>query len=80
MHSDFPKAKYFSVYEKRLPEDVVNTSKHLGEFYDTDVIVNVCPFFGLNNKLQKKFTVQISRQNNPCFAEETVSSLDRLLV
>jgi hypothetical protein len=38
---DIGRVKNFSVYEKRLSEDNVNISKHVGILYDTDFVVKI---------------------------------------
>jgi len=36
------------IYKKRLPEDDVNTSKHVGIFKDTDIVANTGLFISLS--------------------------------
>ena len=48
----------FSVYEKRLPEDDVNISKHVGILYDTILLLIYCVFVGLNSKIKNSSTCQ----------------------
>jgi hypothetical protein len=48
----------FSVYEKRLPEDDVNISKHVGILYDTILLLIYCVFVGLNSKIKNSSTCE----------------------
>jgi hypothetical protein len=52
------------MHKKRLPEEDVNTSTHVGLLYEVDITVIYCAFVGLNNKLhldivKKKFAAWI---------------------
>ena len=45
-------------YKKRVPEDDVNTSKHVGVLCEMDVTVNILCIVDLNNKLRVNSSAQ----------------------
>jgi hypothetical protein len=50
MYSEVTKFSIFSIHEKILPGYYVNTSKHVGILYETDISVIHYAFVSLNNK------------------------------